>query len=142
MVTRKFEFLEHTADIKFRAYGSDLNEIFENSAYALKEVMVGGKVKGKNKKKFLIINPVSLRIDLKRLLYSFLEKFLILIDTEGQILAEIKKIKIDEKNGRLEAVFLTDNIKNYNTMTDVKAVTYNDMIVSKEKKFAQVVVYV
>ncbi|OIO41810.1 protein archease [Candidatus Pacearchaeota archaeon CG_4_9_14_3_um_filter_31_7] len=140
MVTRKFEFLEHTADIKFRAYGSDLNEIFENSAYALKEVMVGGKVKGKNKKKFLIINPVSLRIDLKRLLYSFLEKFLILIDTEGQILAEIKKIKIDEKNGRLEAVFLTDNIKNYNTMTDVKAVTYNDMIVSKEKKFAQVVV--
>ncbi|PIZ80948.1 protein archease, partial [Candidatus Pacearchaeota archaeon CG_4_10_14_0_2_um_filter_31_10] len=77
MVTRKFEFLEHTADIKFRAYGSDLNEIFENSAYALKEVMVGGKVKGKNKKKFLIINPVSLRIDLKRLLYSFLEKFLI-----------------------------------------------------------------
>ncbi|MGZ4882327.1 MAG: archease [Halobacteriota archaeon] len=29
---QKYEFLEHTADVTFKAYGSALNELFENAA--------------------------------------------------------------------------------------------------------------
>jgi len=35
----KFKFLEHTADIKFKASGKDIEEVFDNSALALKEVI-------------------------------------------------------------------------------------------------------
>ena len=35
---KKFEFLEHTADIKFRAFGKTLEEVFENSALAVSSI--------------------------------------------------------------------------------------------------------
>ena len=31
----KYKFIEHTADIKFQAYGKTINEIFENSILAI-----------------------------------------------------------------------------------------------------------
>ncbi len=37
---QKYEFLEHTADVTFKAYGRDLNELFENAAEALESTMV------------------------------------------------------------------------------------------------------
>ena len=36
---KKYEFLEHTADTKFRAYGKNLEEQFSNAAIALIAVM-------------------------------------------------------------------------------------------------------
>jgi SHS2 domain-containing protein len=33
----EIRFLEHTADTKFRAYGKNLNEVFENAALAFSE---------------------------------------------------------------------------------------------------------
>jgi SHS2 domain-containing protein len=37
---QKNEFLEHTADVTFKAYGRDLNELFENAAEAFESTMV------------------------------------------------------------------------------------------------------
>jgi SHS2 domain-containing protein len=37
---QKYEFLEHTADVTFKAYGRNLNELFENAAEALESTMV------------------------------------------------------------------------------------------------------
>jgi SHS2 domain-containing protein len=36
----KYEFVEHTADVAFEAYGRDLNELFENAAEALESTLV------------------------------------------------------------------------------------------------------
>ena len=36
----RFEYLEHTADAKFKAFGRTLNEQFENCAYALFNIIV------------------------------------------------------------------------------------------------------
>lgn len=44
----KFKFLEHTADVKFQAFGKSLDEAFENSAGALKEA-ISGKIKVKSR---------------------------------------------------------------------------------------------
>lgn len=46
----RFKFLEHTADVKFQAFGEDIEKLFENSALALKE-SICGKIKIKEKKK-------------------------------------------------------------------------------------------
>jgi len=51
MKNEKFKFLPHTADIKFQAYGKTLEEVFENSALALKEILVEDEKVKKNIKK-------------------------------------------------------------------------------------------
>ena len=50
----KFKFLKHTADVKFRAYGKNLNELFENSSLAMFKAMYDGRVKSKKRKKIKV----------------------------------------------------------------------------------------
>ncbi|MBD3252898.1 protein archease [Candidatus Pacearchaeota archaeon] len=143
----KFKFLPHTADIKFQAFGNSLEEVFENAAYALANIISRDKIKPKEKK----IIKVRAR-DSESLLYDFLEEFLYLIDVGGFILSEIKNLKITSSssvknnktlyNSELIAEVLGDSIENYNIEKDVKAITYNDMFIKKEKEkfICQVVV--
>jgi len=123
---KKFKFLEHTADMKFQAYGKSLEEAFSNSALALKET-IAEKIKIKEKiKKKIKINAK----DNEGLLYRFLEQFLFLLDSENFLFSKIKKIKI--KDNKLEAEVYGDNASNYKFTNTVKAVTYNQMFVRKQ----------
>lgn len=120
----KYKFLSHTADVKFIAYGKTLEEAFSNSALALSETMSKGeKISSKIKKKIKISGK-----DKESLLYNFLEEFLFLFDTSGFVVSKIEKIKI--KDDTLIAEILGEKKRISN---DVKAVTYNDMFVKKEK---------
>ncbi len=134
---KKFKFLEHTADIKFRAFGKSLEEVFENSALALKKILTENKkVKSKIKKNIDVKGK-----DYESLLYNFLEEFLVLFDSEGFVLSEIKDIKI-RKDLRLKAKIIGDKAENYQISEHIKAITYNDMFVKKKDSewVAQVVV--
>ena len=133
----KFKFLEHTADIKFQAFGKNIEEAFENSALAMFNSMFEGKV---NKKKNFKINVKGK--DFENLLYNFLEELLFLFDSERFFLASIENIKIDKENFKLNAEVFGDSAENYEIHLDIKAVTYNEMFVKKDKGgwTAQVVV--
>ncbi|MFH1607841.1 MAG: archease [archaeon] len=130
----KYKFLEHTADIKFQAFGKTLEESFENSALAMFNAMFNGKVKEKIKKNVSVQGN-----DNESLLYNFLEELLFLFDSEGFFVSRVK-VKIKEKE--LEAEILGDKAENYKIHLDVKAITYNEMFIRKEKNkwIAQVVV--
>lgn len=129
----KYKFLSHTADIKFQAFGNSLEEAFENSFLALKEVIVD-KNKIKNKK---IIKIKVHGNDLKELLYNFLEEILFLLDANDFIVGEIKNIKINMKKLELKADIIGDKASNYKISNDVKAITYNDMFIkNKDSKLA------
>ncbi|MBU3912458.1 MAG: archease [Nanoarchaeota archaeon] len=122
----RYKFLEHTADVKFRAFGKTLEEAFSNSALALVETMTRKiKIKPRIKKNISVSGS-----DLENLLYNFLEEFLFLFDSERFVFAKIEKIEI--KDNKLEAEILGDNADNYNISNDVKAVTYNSMFVKIE----------
>lgn len=123
----KFKFLEHTADVKFQAFGKSLNEAFSNAAYAMFNVMYDGKVKAKVRKKFEVKGK-----DIESLLYNFLEELLFLLDSKNFFLSSIK-VKINEKELKLKAEAFGDSVKNYSPSLDVKAVTYNEMFVKKER---------
>ncbi|MFH1365241.1 MAG: archease [archaeon] len=123
-----FKFLEHTADIKFQAYGETLEESFKNSALAMFNAMSDKAINPKKKKKIKVIGT-----DLENLLYSFLEEMLLLLDNKNFFLSKINKIKINKKKLILNAELSGDSVKNYETKVDVKAVTYNEMFVQKIK---------
>jgi len=127
MSIMKFKFLEHTADIKFRAEGKNEEEVFKNSALALKEVIC-------DKKKIKELKSKKIKIegkDLESLLYNFLEQIIYLLEAENFLISSIREIKI--KNLKLKAVILGDKASNYEFNNEVKAVTYNEMFVKKEK---------
>ncbi|MBI2137782.1 archease [Candidatus Woesearchaeota archaeon] len=136
---KKYEYLPHTADVKFRAYGKNLEETFSNAATAMMNVMVDTKnVKAATAKKIKAEGD-----DLQALLYNFLEQFLILMDSENLFLTTIKTLKIttNKKNGsyKLTATIAGDDAGKYETTgPQVKAITYNDMTVTD--KMAQAVV--
>ena len=130
---KKYKYLPHTADVRFRAYGKTLEEAFSNAAFALFNVMVDtAKVKPKVTKKITVQGS-----DLPALLQQFLEQFIILLDTDNFFLAKIREIAINKAGGNyyLTAVAAGDEAKNYETIgPQVKACTYNSMFVKQEGK--------
>jgi len=131
----KFKFLEHTADVKFQAFGKDIGKVFIHSATALKESICGKKKVKEIKKKIINLK----RKDFESLLYAFLEEILYLLDAENFLISRIGKIKIEKFT--LKATIMGDDASNYELANPVKAVTYNEMFVKKEKNLwtAQVV---
>jgi SHS2 domain-containing protein len=125
----KYKFLDHTADIKFQAYGKTIEEAFENSALAMLSDIYGKKVKETKKIKIKVKGG-----DFEGLLYNFLEEFLFLLDSKGFLACKVKKIKIDKKNFKLEAELFGDDAKNYGFTNTVKAITYNDMFVKNNNR--------
>lgn len=122
-----YKFLEHTADVKFQASGNTVEDAFTEAAMALKETICGKiKVKDKIKKKIEVEGE-----DKEALLYNFLEEFLFLLDAKDFLLGKITEIKIVGSNVKAEIV--GDKASNYKFTNDVKAVTYNQMFVKKEK---------
>jgi len=123
----KFKFLEHIADVKFQAFGKNINELFENSGLAFKESVCGKmRVKEKEKKKIAVKGR-----DYESLLYKFLEEILYLLEAKKFLIAKVENIKI--KGFRLTAIVSGDKMQNYKFTNPVKAVTYNEMFVKHEK---------
>ncbi len=120
----KFKFLPHTADIKFRAWGETIEEVFKNSALALFNVLSDKKVKA-NKK--IVVRAQG--NDLEGLMYNFLEEFLFLLDADDFIASKVDEIILDKKNFTILAKISGDNIGNKNKyeINHIKAITYSEM---------------
>ena len=125
-----YTFLEHIADVKFRAEGSTIEEMFISAAGALNETIRGDiKILEQKEKIFEVEGK-----DSENLLYNFLEEFLFLLDAEDFLTTRVKSISI--KQNKLSCVIVGDSAEHYKFTNDVKAVTYNDMFVrEKDGKF-------
>ena len=121
---KKFEFLEHTGDIKFRIHGKTLAEIFENSALAVSEYLTRGKkIKLKKKKQFSLISSEN---DLNLLLYKFLDELIFYLDAENFL---VSRAKVSIKNSHLKAVVFGDRASDYKDLDHIKAATYSEMYI-------------
>jgi len=125
----KYKFLEHTADIKFQAFGKTLEKVFENSARAL--------IKSIHKKKIKKTQTKPIKVkgkDFESMLYNFLEEIIVLIDTDNFLGSKVKNIKIDEEKFTLTADLVGDDSSKYKIETHVKAITLSEMFVKQEGK--------
>lgn len=126
MENKKHKFIEHTADVKFQAYGRTLEEAFTNSLVAMFSSMYDGNVKSKYMHKVKVKGK-----DMESLLYNFLEEFIFLFDSKGIFVSKVEHLSIDKENFELECVVSGDLAENYNIQAYIKAVTYNDMEIKK-----------
>jgi SHS2 domain-containing protein len=123
---QKYEFLEHTADVTFKAFGRDLNELFENAAEALEGTMV-------------LLDDVALGETLtiemssdsyENLLYDWLSELLITFEVER---FAVKKCFVRIVGLSLTADCLGERVdlNRHRLNAEVKAVTYHNLAVTK-----------
>jgi SHS2 domain-containing protein len=136
----RYKFLRHTADAKFQAFGTTLEEAFCNAALATASLMWDWE---KIEKK--IEHNVEVKgKDLKQLLSCFLEEIIYLLDSKMFLLGSPENLTIEEKEKLyvLKALFKGDKYSDkYKMHGDVKAITYNEMeIKNRDQYMVQVVV--
>lgn len=122
---KKFELLEHTADIKFKIFGSTLNEIFENAVLAFSYYVGNGERIGTKKGKIIEVKGN----DTESLFYNFIDELIYLIDAENFLTA---KASVLLRGNNLKAELFGDSASNYNLKL-VKAATYSEMKIEKKE---------
>ncbi|AJF62021.1 TPA: archease [Candidatus Woesearchaeota archaeon] len=126
-----FKYFDHTADVMFEGYGKTLEEAFGSAALAMFNLLTDiEKVKAAKKYKLGIIADTK-----EKLLFDFLDELLFYLDTEHIIFSKFEDMKIAKKNNLyfFECTALGDLASNYRTHGDVKAPTYNEMLIKEEK---------
>jgi SHS2 domain-containing protein len=136
----KYKFFPHTADAKFQAFGQTLEETFAHAAIAVASLMWDWQKISRN-----IAIPVAVEgKSLEQLLVNFLEEILYLLDTRNFLLGFVNTMLLKKKEDCwiLRASFAGDEYNSeYEIFGDVKAITYNEMIIKRQAPFwVQVVV--
>ena len=132
---KKYKILEDIAiaDIAIEAYGKNLDELFENSAYAIFEESADiNKIDVKEKK--------TIKLGAKNigdLLFDFLSEILFLKDTYSMIFRK-SSIKISKKTDgySINAELFGEKIdaKKHELRNDIKAITLHMFSVEKTKE--------
>ena len=111
---KKYEILEHKADLKIRAYGKTKKELFLNMLLGMTSAL-RAEIKIK---KIKIKSP-----DLPALLVDFLSEVLYLIQVNKEIYSEAKFVKFTDTE--LEAELIGQKVERFGE--DIKAVTYHGL---------------
>jgi SHS2 domain-containing protein len=125
--TKDFEYLEHTADAKFRAYGKSLGEAFENAALAMLNVMVDtDSVNISSSADVELSSP-----DLESLLFDWLSEILFVFEVEEMVFSRVRvnELFVGDDECSLSATLFGEaiDLSVHVFDTEVKAATYNDM---------------
>jgi len=137
---KRYEFVPHTGEAKFRAYGATLGEAFGNAALALASLMYDPDAIGRAETRKVRVGGR----DLQRLLLRFLEEVLFLAETGAFLTAGFDSVEIEASAegyslaAGLRGAFSAEGCDFHG---EVKAVTYSEMKVERgESPFVQVVV--
>lgn len=128
---KEFELVPHTADLKIRAFGITMEELFKNTLKGMFSVI---KPQGKNIiyhqdeikiSKYTVEHKVNIRsIDRESLLVDFLSECLYLSDINNEAYFDAKfNILTDAE---LEAIIYGVKIDKFEVV-EIKAVTYHDL---------------
>jgi SHS2 domain-containing protein len=128
---KNYEYLEHTADIKFIAYGKKLEDVFENAALAMFNVIIDTeKVSEKTAEEIRLKSP-----DLESLLVDWLSELLYLFEVNEIVFKKFMVEEIREEEGEYSITARASGEKYYPEShpfeTEIKAVTYNQLEVEK-----------
>jgi len=131
---KRYEFLEHVSDAYIAAYGSTLEEAFQNAAEAMFQTMIETRT-------VALALEDTVRAegrDLEALLYNWLEILLLKFEIEGKVYGKFEIEKIEKRNGKfaLKAAIRGElyNANKHKPKVEVKAVTYHQMEIKGRKR--------
>ncbi len=118
------------ADVCFETEGKDINELFENAAFATEDIMVDVKTVKPKAERTITLNQENL----EDLLYDFLSELIFLKDAEGLVFASFSAKIEKNKTYCLTAVLKGEPIdrKMHALRADVKAVTLHMFKIEKK----------
>jgi SHS2 domain-containing protein len=126
-MSRKFEFIEHTADVGFRAYADTVEELFVCSAEAFFETILSTKSLQDRIERSIEVEAETL----DELMVTWLDEFLYLYDTEKLV---FKRFRIEPiRQNRLKATAWGEVMDpaRHEIKTGIKAVTYHQLYVKE-----------
>ena len=135
MTRKKFEFVEHTADIGLIAYGGTLAEAFANAAYGMFSIIAGLETVRETESRRLELSEA----DPEALLFEWLNRLIYFVDVEILLFSRFDIIEFD--GCRLKAVCHGEKYDSsrHQLKTGVKSATYHMLRVDKEKNQVRVI---
>jgi SHS2 domain-containing protein len=129
-VLKKYEFIEHTADLGFKAYGASLEKLFDHSSEAFFEALVTlESVKEKMER------SIQVEADaLDNLMVSWLNELLYLYETERLVFKSFQITWIKDYQLKANAQGEVLNPARHEIKTGIKAVTYHQLYVKEREK--------
>jgi SHS2 domain-containing protein len=115
---KKYEILEHKADLKIRAFGKTGEELFSNTLLAMTECQKGENFGPGVEREIKIKSP-----DLETLLVDFLSEVLYLSQVNREIYNNIKFKKFTDTE--IKGELIGQKVKRFGE--DIKAVTYHGL---------------
>lgn len=123
---KKFEVLEHKADLKIRAFGRTKEELFENAMIGMFE---GANYQPKTNNKQLTTKIKVKSLDLSSLLIDFLSEVLYLSETRREVYQKIDFKKF--KDNEIWAELIGKRLKRMEVQ--IKGVTYHDLKIHQKR---------
>jgi SHS2 domain-containing protein len=127
-----YRFLDHMTDAVIEAYGTTLEEAFENAAKALCDTMIDLKtVRHKREIKFSTKGN-----DLYSLLFNWLDKVMLLLVADWIAMSQFSvRIKQQNNSYLLEGTARGEPLEldRHRYKVEIKAVTYHEMEIRQEK---------
>jgi SHS2 domain-containing protein len=123
---KKFEILEHRADLKIRVFGRTKEELFENAMVGMFEAAKYETTKQLTTKR---LTTKIKSFDLPSLLVDFLNEVLYLVETKKLVFEKIEFKKFTENE--IEANLFGKPLKRMGV--HIKGVTYHGLEISQRK---------
>ncbi|MDD5653550.1 MAG: archease [Candidatus Omnitrophica bacterium] len=125
---KNYEVFEHTADIGLKVQGRSLKDLFRHAGSAIFALSCEKLHKAELKKSLILKEKAD---NLDELLVNWLNELLSLSAAKGLIFEKISIRKINEQ--QIEAEVLGTDISNYKVNTEIKAATYHQLKITRNK---------
>ena len=129
---KKYELIDHTADVGLKAYGKALSEAFENAAKGMFDIITdSSEIESVGQYNIELEAP-----DLEQLLVDWLSELLFLNSAKNLVFGFFK-MDLDEKNKKLTAKVFGEkfDLSKHKIGAEIKAVTYHMLEVKKKKPY-------
>ena len=124
---KRYELLDHTADIGVRVSGKDLREAFSNAAYAMFDILTDAS-RIMEKEKISIQVSAS---NIEELLVAWLDELLYRYETERIVCGRFSIENIDDRNLSATAFGEKIDYSRHEIRAEIKNVTYHQLSIEK-----------
>jgi SHS2 domain-containing protein len=124
---KRYEAINHTADMGIKVYGSTKKALFKNAAEGMFDLIV-------DKKNILQKKKIELNIkapDIEELFVSWLRELLYQYSAKGMVFKKITILNFSDTRMLAEACGEKMNLKRHIFKNDLKAVTYHGFDIKK-----------